>query len=182
MTSANDNRPKWFDALLLQYEPFMRKKCSDLAMGLDPDDVYQEAVIICIRRWRSLRSDGSFVAWSAYLCREAARNLRRGEEKHRHEDLAESAIAPTQDFGPEAEMMLRPCTPKQREAMELSMAGYDYTEIGAMMGLTKQGAQLRILAGREKIKVRIRQADAVAELVAVQRAANDNVKARNAAA
>ena len=46
MKPANDNRPAWFDALLLKYEPFMRAKCGRISGALDPDEVYQEAACL----------------------------------------------------------------------------------------------------------------------------------------
>lgn len=189
MTPANDNqpRPSWFDALLLKYEPFMRVKCGRIAGALDPDEVYQEAAILCLRKWRlydPTRDDANFVAWLGFICREAAAQIRRkskkGESVEFNEKYTDARHADQWTLA-DANRLLAFCNPEQREAIDMAAAGYSYEEIGAVVGVTKQGVQLRILAGREIIKSKMRQADVVASVCGAV-AANDNVKVGNAAA
>lgn len=183
-TPANDNRPTWFDARLMQYEPLMRNLAYKYRGWLDAEDVYQESVLTVLRRWASYRGGADspgFGAWLTYQVRETAQRCRGVDSKERHldsfDDVDRTATpAPSHELSIDAELMLRECSPAQRDVITMSAAGYDYSEIGSAHNVTKQAVQLRIVAGRKRIRGGLRQANVIAELVAMQRAANDNNK------
>lgn len=189
--AANDNtppeqqleRPSSFDNLLLKYEPFMRRRCAKISEStsvagkLNPEDVYQEAVTLCLQRWQSWdpdREGSSFVAWVDFICRESGAKARR--ESYRHPLFAHDAglyeivdpdfIHPSHEANPDIELALLPCSTQQREVILLSAAGYTYREIGKMFGISRHLVQLRAQEGYARIKRR----------VGVVVAANDNVK------
>ena len=126
MKPANDNRPAWFDALLLKYEPFMRAKCGRISGALDPDEVYQEAAILCLRRWHLYdpkRENANFVAWLGLKCGEAAAQIRRRSKKHKSVEFDEKYIDSTEEdqWAPaDADRLLGFCNHEQREAIELA--------------------------------------------------------------
>jgi RNA polymerase sigma factor (sigma-70 family) len=81
-TPANDNtpRPAWFDQLLAQYEPFLRKRCG-VMQPASPEDAYQEAVYRAMEQWASYRQDGHFPTWLNYVVRHIQFDNKRREFK-----------------------------------------------------------------------------------------------------
>jgi RNA polymerase sigma factor (sigma-70 family) len=195
--AANDNtpqpqptaRPAWFDVRLMQYEPLMRNMAYKYRGWLDADDVYQEAVLTVLRRWASYRGGADspgFGTWLTYQVREAAQRCRSVDSKERHFDSLDdvdraTASAPSHELSIDAELMLRKCSSAQRDVITMAAAGYDYSEIGSAHDVTKQAVQLRIIAGRNRVRSGLRQANVIAGLVAMQRAANDNEPKKRAA-
>lgn len=173
MQHANDDttqqRPQWFDDLLAKYDPLIRKECRKRAGKIPFDDLYQESYLRLIRIWKQYRpgNDLGFCTWVSYTIRSVVRDhfRKKSPDVLFTDDVPDLVVAPVQEIAADVGQTMRWCKPRQREAMSLSVQGYDGREIGEMLGITRAAVSLRILSGRERLR----------------KAANDNEPKKQAA-
>jgi RNA polymerase sigma factor (sigma-70 family) len=166
MTPANDNRPKWFDDLLLKYEPFMRSECAKRRTSLAAEDLYQESVMRAIGKWQRYRQgqEKGFMIWITYIIREV---IQQHGKKNRHHlvqltEEHEGRTQPVADNLVELAMVTRDLTPGERYAVIGDGVGLSDREMATMCGVTTSRVSFELSRAREKM-----------------RAANDNVAAGN---
>ncbi|MFC0245797.1 sigma-70 family RNA polymerase sigma factor [Falsochrobactrum ovis] len=69
---ANDNhrRPASFDALLLQWTPFLHKLSLNFEHDAqDREDLVNETITVALHRWGNYRTDASFPGWLSFQMR-----------------------------------------------------------------------------------------------------------------
>lgn len=148
---ANDNRPSWFDALLVQYMPFLQKKCANQAKGVDRDDLTQEATRYILDYWYRFRRDGNFTSWVALMIGEARRDMVLRQDKT---TKAKESVAVLHSFSPpnqESAAMLSEASDVLGAAAPLAAmigAGFSHTEIGAATGVSVFTVERRVKAMR----------------------------------
>lgn len=158
--SANDNnkqpRPQWFDDLLMQYDPFIRRKCAG------DEDLYQDTRLRALERWPSYRHDGSFASWSGYLVRGVKQDRARKAVRHAaKEHLAgvTTTLQPSQEHYTDINLVLESLTTVESVSLRCAAMGFEYQEIGKMRRVSKQAIGQAVKSGRVRLA-----------------AANDNVK------
>lgn len=131
---ANDNRPQWFDALLLQYEPFLRKHTPD-------EETYQEASCRALEQWYRFKPDGHFPTWLNYIVRHI--RYEQGKRQEAAPDIARTAPASQED----AMMVMQAL---EGDAGELAMTAVGFTgkEIAAAMGVCRKTVTSRLREAR----------------------------------
>jgi DNA-directed RNA polymerase specialized sigma24 family protein len=148
---ANDNRPQWFDALLLKYMPFLNKKCCEQAKGVDRDDLTQEATRYILDYWYRFRSDGQFTSWVALMVSEARRDMMLRHDKGAR---AKESVAVLQSYSPasqESAAILSDASDRLGDAATLAAmvgSGFSHAEIGAVTGVSVFTVERRIKAMR----------------------------------
>lgn len=161
-TPANDNRPQWFDDLLLAHDPYIRTRIAALEKNsAKHDDIYQDVVLHALANWQSYRRNGNFAGWLYWAIYDAARPRRKIVETC---STSDGVSPPTQEHVVGITQSLQKLSPKQSEAMVLYICGHTKAEIGRRFCVSTPA-----IIGRLN--------DARARLVA----ANDNEK-KNAAA
>jgi DNA-directed RNA polymerase specialized sigma24 family protein len=148
---ANDNRPAWFDALLVQYMPFLHRKCTDQAKGVDREDLAQEAMRYILDYWYRFRSDGIFTSWVTLMVSEARRDMMLRHDKGAR---AKESVAVLQSYSPasqESAAMLSETSDRLGDAAPLAAmigAGFSQAEIGAATGVSIFTVERRVKAMR----------------------------------
>lgn len=137
---ANDNRPQWFDDLLLQYEPFLRRQCG-LLLPDDPD-AYQEAACRALEQWYRFKRDGSFTTWLKYIVRHM-----RFERRNKHVITNGGCTNGKQDATQDISLMIKESL-DGNEMLGLSVIGYTGREIAAMTGVCRKTVTLRLREAR----------------------------------
>lgn len=83
------NRPAEFDALVLQWMPFLHKMARRLERNAqDREDLINETVAVVLHRWASYREDGNFPGWLALSMRECVAALRRRQRRARENECS----------------------------------------------------------------------------------------------
>lgn len=136
---ANDNtpRPCWFDALLAQYDGFIRSKCATYP---DAEDLYQAVLLRALSRWASYRPQGNFVAWIGYQIRSEVDRPRRLEKRRKEWPYYAPAMAtaPTQEHATDVSLALARLGESDREVITLLAIGFDGGEVGKLRGISRQ--------------------------------------------
>lgn len=159
-TPANDNiphqRPQWFDDLLSKYDPLIRKECGKRCGKIPFDDLYQETYLWLIRIWPQYRpgDEREFCTWVRLTIRSVVRDILRKNfpDVVFTNDVPELVVKPAQESAAEIEQIIGLCTRQQREAVELSAQGYDGSEIGKILGITRAAVSLRLIGARVKMR------------------------------
>jgi DNA-directed RNA polymerase specialized sigma24 family protein len=160
----NDNRPPHrppsFDSLLLQYEPFLRKRCIYM-MPDSAEEAYQEATCRALENWHKYRPDGSFTAWLNFI----VRTIRHESAKPQPHGPAVGAQPPIQEFAVEAHDATRNLSPLNTKMVAMLTTGHTFVEVAKEQGVSSQAV-----------------AERARRVWKTMRAGNDNNKAGNAAA
>lgn len=140
--NANDNRPQWFDDLLLQYEPFLRRQCW-LLLPDDPD-AYQEAACRALEQWYRFKRDGSFTMWLKYI----VRHMRYERSRLANKVVSGPTSVPiAQNATQDLSLMIKESL-DGNEVLGLSVIGYNGREIAAMTGVCRKTVTLRLREAR----------------------------------
>lgn len=127
---ANDNRPEWFDELLLRYEPFLRKHTPD-------EETYQETVCRALEQWYRFKPDGHFPTWLNYIIR----HIRY--EQGRHTDAAPD-MARTAPASQEDAVMVMQALDGDNGALAMTAVGFTGAEVAAAMGVCRKTVTSRL--------------------------------------
>jgi RNA polymerase sigma factor (sigma-70 family) len=156
--TADDSRPAWFDAKLIDYMPAIRKLANKYWRE-DPEEHAQEVMFYCLRNWRSFREDGGFWLWLSYITRSLAQHKRRSNRAkldkvtHSLEKAAMSSlvITPIQLNYVETCQILA-AVPKDREGEILLRRanGEELHVIGADYGISRERVRQLEVRGRAR--------------------------------
>lgn len=134
---ANDNRPAWFDELLLRYEPFLRKQAKD-------EDTYQEATCRALDLWYRFKPDGHFPTWLNYI----VKNINHERRQPEPIEAAERAQGATQ----EAIVVIKETLAADASGlMALVGVGYTHQEIAKARGVHKRTIRNHLNAARAAV-------------------------------
>lgn len=155
---ANDNRPKWFDDLLMQYEPFLRGRCAAL-VPTDAESAYQESACRALAQWGKFKPDGSFTMWLSFIVRTIAHEMRvqAGKEVHGPVD----SVDPNQEVALILQDEISSIPEEFSKPVLMAAMGYSSREIIAAHGGDRHAARWKLDKGRK-----------------MMRAANDNFRGR----
>jgi DNA-directed RNA polymerase specialized sigma24 family protein len=134
----NDNRPIWFDALLLAYEPFLRKRCIYM-MPDSAEEAYQEATCRALENWHKFRTDGSFTAWLNFI----VRTIRHESAKPVAVQTTPTTQPATQEFVAEAHDATRNLSPLNTKMVAMLTTGHTFVEVGKAQGVSSQAVAER---------------------------------------
>lgn len=71
-------RPKEFDAHVMQWMPFLKKMAAKLeSKSQDREDLVHETIVVALRRWSSYNPENSLPTWLVYQMRERVKFLRK---------------------------------------------------------------------------------------------------------
>lgn len=138
MTPANDNRPAWFDKLLLSYSPFLRKRCIYM-MPDSAEEAYQEATCRALENWHKYRPDGSFMAWLNFI----VRTIRHESAKPQPHGPAVGAQPATQEFAIEAHDVTKNLSPLNTKMVAMLTTGHSFVEVAKEQGVSSQAVAER---------------------------------------
>lgn len=150
-TPANDNtpqqltqpqpRPAWFDALLLQHDPFIRARIHKLEKDVEKhEDIYQSTCLRALEKWRTYRQDGNFAGWLHWAVFASTHKRQKSAEY----GPALRATEPSQEYAADLSRAVEECS----DEILLSAIGYSKAEIGRQEGLTGEAIYYRIKAAR----------------------------------
>lgn len=167
-TPANDNRPAWFDDLLLKYEPFIRKLARRYAIQLEAEEIYQETIMHALDKWHWYHDgpDGAFSPWLEFQNLKVVSKLareRRRESNNKQVVGIVTSYGASQEDTVEIDMTMRSVSRFQGDALLMQAAGYSAHEIGDAMGRPRTSVYCAIRDGRKTLR-------------AVSGADNDNAK------
>jgi RNA polymerase sigma factor (sigma-70 family) len=183
---ANDNvprpedRPAWFDQLVLDYQPYIHGRVMRYRMSPQAtEDVCQEVVSLALHRWPNFRvhegeHSRGFMHWLTYLIRESASRYLKKKDKHKassfnaehpypqdfNDDDGIRAISATemhlaQQPNQEASLMLSDAIamiqPKNVEIMVLLAKGYESQEVAAITGLHRSTVRMKAMFSRQRL-------------------------------
>jgi DNA-directed RNA polymerase specialized sigma24 family protein len=138
MTPANDNRPPAFDALLLAYGPFLRKRCIYM-MPDSAEEAYQEATCRALENWHKYRPDGSFTAWLNFI----VRTIRHESARPVAMQTTPTTQPPTQEFAIEAHDVTKNLSPLNTKMVAMLTTGHTFVEVGKAQGVSSQAVAER---------------------------------------
>lgn len=140
----NDNRPKWFDALLLAHEPYIRKRITlSGRTGDDAEDVFQNVMLKAIELWQSFRRTGNFAGWIHWI---VFRVIHKEQGRPAIPATAARYTEPTQDFIVD---IARAVEVLPYEVI-LAACGHSKKDIGDGLCITGAGVIYRIKAARAR--------------------------------
>lgn len=134
----NDNRPKWFDALLLQYSPFLRKRCIYM-MPDSAEEAYQEATCRALENWQKYRPEGSFTAWLNFI----VRTIRHESARPMAMQTTPTTQPATQEFAVEAHDATRHLSPLNTKMVAMLTTGHTFVEVAKEQGVSSQAVAER---------------------------------------
>ncbi|MGB3042479.1 MAG: sigma-70 family RNA polymerase sigma factor [Xanthobacteraceae bacterium] len=155
MTPANDNtpqqRPAWFDELLLKYDGFIRVRCAQIAeqCKIESEDLHHDVLLEAMERWYRYRPNGNFVAWISYVIRGCVSPPRRKMPNYQYAPA--SSLQPSQEFAVCVEGVLGSLQPAERNAVSMIAAGYTGEEAGVSMGISRQRVWQIVERARAKV-------------------------------
>jgi DNA-directed RNA polymerase specialized sigma24 family protein len=168
MIPANDNqqRPAWFDKLLLQYDPLLRKLSRKYAITLDAEDIYQETFAHALSKWYWYDDgpEGGFAPWLEFQVLKVVSRLARNDRTQTMLSPHPIVSPANQEHYTDIPRTLNNVTRYEAEVLTMKAVGYSGAEIGGAFGKTRASVYCTVRDAR-----------------AFLRAANDNEK-KNAAA
>lgn len=180
---ANDNhpadRPKWFDQLVLDYQPYIHGRVMRYRMSPQAtEDVCQEVFALALHRWRNFRvhegeHSRGFMHWITYLIREATSRYLKRKDKHKagsfnddhpytnaYEDDGVRIISATESHlaqqpNQEESLILSDTVSmipaKNIEIMALLANGYESQEVAAITGIHRSTVRMKAMFTRQVI-------------------------------
>lgn len=138
---ANDNtpRPSWFDALLLQYSPFLRKRCQN-------EETYQEVVCRAMEQWQRFRPNGNFPTWLSFIVRTVRHEATVRDSRNSTIPRQKLVQDPVQEFLVEADSATRKLSPANVTMVSMLAKGCSFVEVAAEQHVSPQAVRER--AGR----------------------------------
>lgn len=149
MTHANDNtpRPAWFDQILIDYQPFIYKRCIAEKADIDVEATAQDITLRAMEKWHQYKPTHNFATWLSFMCRDV---LRAGKRKVAVPCRVLTAL-PTQEYATDLSKVMDRLTKREARAVTLMATGYSKTETSKKMRLSRQG--LYNVLERAKVKV-----------------------------
>jgi len=161
----NDNRPADFDARLLAYTPFIRKKanrwCALHPSNGEPEDFIQDVMAEALRRGATYSKNYAFGTWIRLICSHAIARRKRGSGADKRAagrrvaiDAAASVStpAPQQAYAELSETLRNLSGTRDSEILLRIAMGDELHEIGDDLGLSKE--RVRQLKVRELSRLR----------------------------
>ncbi|MDX1032804.1 sigma-70 family RNA polymerase sigma factor [Sinorhizobium medicae] len=163
MTSANDNRPADYDAMLVKYSRMVRNLARKMPRRFGSvEEMEQEINVAALKRWRYYDPKYSFCAWlrlvSNYVfdkhSETAGRHMRDGFEVSLDDaPLTKLSVSPAQQDYAELSDVLRRLQGRRDGEVFLRYASGDLMrEIGDEFGLTRQRITQIVENERERLQ------------------------------
>ena len=152
MMPANDNdRPAWFDALIVKYQPFIRSKAARLGHG---EDLAHDVIERALERWHLFRLDGNIVGWLGYLMRNILEERRRRQRTADRNPFFHQApaVEPTQGHHVEIIGAIAALPRSEARAVGLLAIGLTGPEVGKVLGVSRQRVWEIANSARQKLR------------------------------
>jgi DNA-directed RNA polymerase specialized sigma24 family protein len=150
-TPANDNtpRPACFDQLLLDYQPFIYKRCRNVP---DVEEAAQAITLRALEKWHQYKpaQDGqprNFATWLSFMCRDVLRE-RKPQAAPQHMPVA---TPPTQEAALDIKTAMSRLTKREARAVTLVATGYTKLETCKRMRLSLVGLDKMLRRARGKV-------------------------------
>lgn len=157
MTPTHPTRPAEFDARLMAYLPYIRKRAARLAPS-DPEEFTQETITHMLGIWQNFREDGGFFKWIVWNMRGIAQKRAVADKRRKAREPLYIAsqqrnALPSQEHAADIALVMARITPRLQPVFAVVAAGGELAEAGALLGVTRQRINQLMQAERRRLVV-----------------------------
>lgn len=152
--AANDNRPREFDAAVLQWIPLLRKIAARLVPSQERDDLVQDTIENALAHWSSYNPAKKLSGWLAWRMRAVlSHKRRRSSLKTTAMGDYDAPIVAQQDNIVELSQVVSALRPgRSGEVLYRVAQGDNGEEIAADYGITREYVRQIAQAERERLR------------------------------
>lgn len=142
---ANDNRPAWFDQLLLDYQPFIYKRCI-AEPNIDVEATAQEITLRAMEKWHQYKPTANFAVWLSFMCRDVLRKPWRDVQPGPIDN-----VPATQEFAADIPKVLSRLTRREARAVTMRAMGHTMADTAKKMHISSRALYDVLVVARGKL-------------------------------
>jgi len=148
-TPANDNRPAWFDDLLVAYQPLIWKRCLREQRPINVEETVQSVSLRAMEKWSQYHPSRNFATWLLFMCRDVIRES--DLTLHNAEEYVGESTPPAQHHAAMLSDAMYPLSNREKQAVTMVAYGYTRLEIAKKLGVSITRANQLVKTARERM-------------------------------